>query len=252
MAKRIKKAKFTPKPKKTLVPAPNWEKLEKANTEEKRMAAWTECEQFVHAEVTDKEYLHSMKKWIRSTDWNMVEQSALLPDTFMLPFAKHGWKAIRLGFMPENVERSIKKNLLPLLEKAQKLRDRVTGDPAIHPSVLEKDEDHALYYPTVKEWIAETKAFLKASKNYQESPDPALRNQYRVMETYLYNLNQYVKMGVWLDSHYGEKREYKQVAVCVAPAYHADGTQKRTVGLHYLDVGGVWTKEMEGYHNDET
>ena len=202
MAKRIKKVKFTPKPKKTLVPAPNWEKLQKASTEEKRLDAWKDCEQFVHAEVTDKEYLHSMKKWVRGSDWNMAEQSAILPDAFMLPFAKHGWKAIRLGFMPENVERS--------------------------------------------------KSFLKASKNYQESPDPALRSQYRVMETYLYNLNQYVKMGVWLDSHYGAKREYKQVAACVAPAYHADGTQKRTIGIYYLDVGDVWTKEMEGYYNDQT
>ena len=245
-----KKAKFTPKPKKTLVPAPNWEKLEKANTEEKRMAAWTECEQFVHAEVTDKEYLHSMKKWVRGSNWNMAEQSALLPDTFMLPFAKHGWKAIRLGYMPDTVETSIKKNLLPLLEKAQQLKDRIASDPAIHASVLDKDEDHALYYPKVKEWIAETKAFLKASKNYQESSDSTIRSQYRTMETYLYNLNAYVRSGVWLDSHYGEKREFKQVAVCIAPAYHADGTQKRTIGLHYLDVGGVWTEEMEGYYNN--
>jgi len=251
MAKRIKKAKFTPKPKKTLVPAPNWEKLQKASTEEKRLEAWKDCEQFVHAEVTDKEYLHSMKKWVRSTDWDMVEQSSLLPDTFMLPFAKHGWKAIRLGFMPETVERSIKKNLLPLLEKAQTLKDRVASDPAVHPTVLEKDEDHAVYYPKVKEWIVETKAFLKASKNYQESPDSSLRTQYRTMETYLYNLNAYVKTGVWLDSHYGEKREYRQISACIAPAYDADGMQKRTIGIYYADVGGIWTKELMSNYNDD-
>lgn len=244
-----KKAKFVPKPKKTLVPAPNWEKLQKANTEEKRMTAWTECEQFVHGEVTDKEYLHSMKKWVRGSDWNMVEQITILPDTFLLPFAKHGWKAVRLGYMPNTVETSIKKNLLPLLEKAQELRDRIASDPAIHPSVLEKDEDHALYYPKVKEWIEETKAFLKASKNYQESPDSSMRSKYRTMETYLYNLNAYVKSGVWLDSHYGEKREYKQVAVCIAPAYHPDGTQKRNIGTYYPDVGAIWTRELEGYYD---
>ena len=249
-ATRVKRAKFVPKPKKTLIPQPNWSKLEKATTEDARMQAWLDCDTFVHCEVSDKEYLHSMKKWLRKeSGWGVDDEVLLIPDTFLVSCAKHGWKAIRLGYMPVAVRTSLYKILMPLLKNAQALKDKVTGDPLIHPTVSDKDEDHALYLPKVKEWIVSIKQYLKASKHYEESSDASLRMQYQIATTYLYNLAAYMRTGVWLDSHYGEKREYKQVSVCIAPSYHPDGTMKRTIGVHYPDVGAVWTREME-YPNE--
>jgi len=32
---------------------------------------------------------------------------------------------------------------------------------------------------------------------------------------------------------------------CLAMAYHADGTPKRTVGVFYDDIGVEWTKDMD-------
>ena len=49
----------------TLVPPPDWDLLMKAETEGEMLHAFEECDTFVHYEVTEKEYLHSMKKWVR-------------------------------------------------------------------------------------------------------------------------------------------------------------------------------------------
>jgi hypothetical protein len=247
---KTKKHKFVPKLKATLTPAPNWDKLQKARTEEARMFAWNECESFVHHEVTDREYLHSMKKWLKNeSGWGVEHLVTLIPDTYLVSLAKHGWKAIKLGFIPEQVKDSLHKILLPLLLKAEDLRKNMVVEPLIHPSVSEKDEDHVLHPSKVKEWIVATQAWLKGNKHYKDSSDSDQRQQYITHETYLYNLNVYLKSGVWLDCRYGEKREFISQYVCVAPAYDKDGCMIRSVGTWYRDIGMVWTKELA---NNET
>lgn len=243
---RQKKVKFTPRPKKTLTPQPKWDKLSKAKTEEERMIAWNKCEEFVHNEVTEREYVRSLKMWIRNkSDWNVDDKLLVIPETFLMSTAKNGWKAIKLGFMPNTVEKSLKGILLPLLDKADELKLKTLGEPLIHPSVLEKDEDHPLHVSKVREWITATKDYLKSSKHYEDSSDAKQRMLYQKANTYLYNLSTYLRTGVWLDSRYGEKREFKQVSVCVAPAFNKDGTMKRTIGFYYPDIDRVWKKDME-------
>ena len=247
---KIKKRKFVPKPKATLTPAPNWVKLQKAKTEEERMSAWNECESFVHLEVTDREYLHSMKKWLKNeSGWEVEDLVTVIPDTYLVSLAKHGWKAIKLGFIPEQVKNTLHKILYPLLLRAEDLKKSMTVDSLIHPSVIEKDEDHILHPSKVKEWIVVTQQWLSGNKHYKDSRESDQRQQYITHESYLYNLNSYLKSGVWSDSRYGEKREFVSHYVCVAPAYDKDGLMKRTVGIWYRDIGMRWTKELE---NNET
>lgn len=245
-----KNSKFVPKPKATLTPAPDWNKLQKAKTEQERLSAWDDCESFVHQEITDREYLHSMKKWLKNeSGWGVEHLVTVIPDTYLVSLAKHGWKAIKLGFIPEQVKNSLHKILLPLLLRAEDLKKNMIVEPLIHSSVTEKDEDHTLHPSKVKEWIVATQQWLSGNKHYKDSSESDQRQQYITHETYLYNLNAYLKSGVWLDCRYGERREFVSRYVCMSPAYDKDGLMKRTVGIWYRDIGMLWTKELA---NDET
>ena len=55
----------------------------------------------------------------------------------------------------------------------------------------------------------------------------------------------YLKDGVWNDSFYGERQEYKMEFVCSAMAYYHEGPNKgmpkRNVGVWYPDFGRVYT-----------
>ena len=236
-----KKRSFTPKPKKTLTPAPNWAQLEKAKTEEERLAAWQECDFFVHTEVTDREYLHSTKKWIRNhSGWDVNDEVAKIPDVHLATIGKHGWKAIRLGYMPEKVQELFKQQLFELIDNLENLREGMGYEPPIHPSLEDLDEDAELHPKKVKQWIEYWKKFLASSKKKDE-----VTREQTVAQTYVYNMQIYLKSGVWLDSHFGERRDKKMVPVCLTPAYDKNGLIKRSVGVYYRDIKRVWEKEYE-------
>ena len=220
MAARIKRP--TPKKKATLIPEPKWDRLRKAKTEQDRYNAFLQCEDFVHYEVSDREYMHSMKKWIKTESGWGVDISQL-PDVYLASMAKHGWKAIQLGFMPERVEKALREVILPLIEKGGDLRERMFYEPAIHPSVSELDGDHKLHPDKVKLWISAWK-----------------KNTDLLSKHYVSNMQTYLRTGVWLDSHYGLNREYKSVPICVALAYDEEGLAKRTKGVYYPDLGMIW------------
>lgn len=240
---RKKKPTFTPKKKKTIVPEPKWEKLCKAKTEEEKVDAWHKCDEFVHFEVTDKEQLHAMRRWIElQSNWDLVVESKTIPDNYLLSFAKNGWKARRLGYMPESVYVSLTKNLKPLVVRAQDLKDKMTTESPIDPTL---DKNYFLHPDKVKNWMKKWQGFLKSSKNWQESKDPSLRMQYQIAQTYVYNMGLYLRNGVWSDSHWGEDRQHRVLHVCKALAYDENGVVKRSVGTYYPDIGTVWKGEQD-------
>jgi len=230
----------------TLIKEPKWSVLSKSDTEEKMIEAFLICEDFVHYEVSEKDQLSALKKWLRTkSGWDVHEQTVILPDTYMSSFAKHGWKALKLGFMPQSVKSSLEKSLLPLLNRAQELKDKLYSEPNIHPDVIAKGEDDPLNLDNIKNWLGVWKAFLRKNKNYAESKDPALRKQYQEAEHYVYNMTTYARSNVWLDTHYGENRENKMYQRCYAMAYDKDGMPKRTKGVWYPDIMDVWSEKYE-------
>jgi len=225
---------------KTMTPKPDWKKLMKASTEQERMQAWRDCDQYVHYEVTDREYLHSTKKWIRDcTDWDVHEKVVKLPDTYLTVLGKHGWKAYKLGFMPDEVREGFKKSLFTMLDKVDILRARMSYDPPMHPSLNELEDDDLLHPKLVKQWIAEWKSYMRSLKKDVQT------REYLTAQGYVRNMETYLRTGIWLDSHHGEKREKKIVHVCVAPAFDADGIIKRTKGVYYKDLGMIWGEELD-------
>ena len=218
---------------------PKWELLMKATTEEERLAAWNECEYFVHSVITSKEYIHSARKWIRDfTDWNLYQQAMLIPDPFFALIAKDGWKAYVLKYMPVSVENHFKRELLSLISRVDSLRKMMHYESPIHASVTSLPEDDELHYTKVKAWIDVWKKFIAANRKNSGT------TEYQTATRYVQNMQTYLSTGVWLDSHFGEKRERKMHSVCIAPAYDKDGMMKRTVGVYYRDIACVWTREM--------
>jgi hypothetical protein len=238
---RKKKASFVPKKKQTLVPEPNWERLSKAKTQDAMYKAFIKVADFVHYEVPEREQIHWLKKWIREeSGWDLHEETKILPDVHMMAFAKWGWIAIKLGFAPDKVVDSLTRNLKPVLESASELKEKIFSEPPIHPSLLELDDDAKLHPNKVKEWISVWKTYVNQNRKNADSNDWKLRLEYQTAISYVSNMNIYLKSGIWLDSHFGEKREHKIIPVSLVRAYDENGLIKRNKGVYYPDIQRIW------------
>lgn len=238
-----RRPKFTPKKKVSLTPEPKWSKLAKAKTEEARMAAWMECDTYVHVEVPDKDKVHSLYRWVQlETDWGLEGAVKTTPASYLTAYAKNGWKARQLGYMPKAVLTNLEETLKPLLERG--VSKAVVYD-ATAEYFADMDDDHPWHPTKVREWLKKWQGDLKAMKGWNESSNASQRLQYQVAQTYIYNLNQFLANGIWLDTHYGEDRESKIIPICRTPAYDKDGCVKRNVGTFYPDIGAVWSREYE-------
>lgn len=240
----IRKSKFVPKKKATLTPEPKWAKLSKAKTEEDRLSAWQDCDTYVHVEVTDKEKIHALYRWVElETDWDLHDSVKTTPSSYLSPYAKNAWKSRMLGYTPIAVIENLERNLKPLLARKMSRTTETTFDATA--DYFDNMEDDHPWHPTkVKEWVKKWQGDLKAMKGWDESSSSNQRMQYQIAVTYLYNLNQFLANGIWLDSHWGEDRENKIIPICRVPAYR-DGLVKRTVGTWYSDIGCVWSSDME-------
>jgi hypothetical protein len=85
---------------------------------------------------------------------------------------------------------------------------------------------------------------LRLKKILRKSNDRKVIDEYNRVDCYVQNMEYYVRNGLWLDLFFGENQENKIGFRCLTPAYEADGTMKRSVGIWYDDIGGLYTKEM--------
>ena len=140
-------------------------------------------------------------------------------------------------------------------ERKQELRDQLTKArkkkaPAeyknIHPSVLKKSDDDPLSVKSVKKWIKHNKekasAYLTNSRGRGVSPKQIIQDKINAdgAKAYIRMMEHYLKTGDWISNYMGEDEEKKTQWKCVAMAYHADGTPKRTKGIFYPDINMVW------------
>lgn len=133
-------------------------------------------------------------------------------------------------------------------EAAARLRKaREARGPAqytmIDDTVKNLPDDHIFSLKNVRKWIKTNKELLSSISSFKDSKESAERLQYATVETYITNLNSYLRTGEYMDMFYGEHRQNKIKYRCTHMAYHADGTPKRTPGVFYSDIG-VYTEEM--------
>jgi hypothetical protein len=140
-------------------------------------------------------------------------------------------------------------------ERKQELRDQLTKArkkkaPAeyknIHPSVLLKPDDDPLSVKSIKKWIKHNKekasAYLTNSRRRGATPKQSIIDKIHSenVKAYIRFMEHYLKSGDWISNFMGDNEEKKTQWKCVAMAYHADGTPKRTKGIFYPDINMVW------------
>lgn len=114
----------------------------------------------------------------------------------------------------------------------------------IAENVRNLPEDNPLSLKNVRSWIKENKELLSSIRDFKKSKDSKERATYQDVETYVSNLESYLRDGCYRDFRYGSQMQNKISMRVTHMAYHSDGTPKRTVGWVYPDVG-LYTQEME-------
>ena len=93
------------------------------------------------------------------------------------------------------------------VERLAKAREkRMAGKkPAnVNEDVLNLPDGHQLRHENVKEWIAYNKDHLKSIKLYKNSKDAKERAEYINTQTYIKNLETWLRTGVYLDHRWGK------------------------------------------------
>lgn len=131
-------------------------------------------------------------------------------------------------------------------ERLKKAREAKGPSSSSYPEhIASLPDDAPLSIANVRQWIRSCKEELEMMKGWDKSNDAKERSAYLDLETYISNMESYLRYGDWLDFRYGEKRERIMVRRCIAKAYDLEGNVKRNVGTFYDDIGFVWTKEMD-------
>ena len=127
------------------------------------------------------------------------------------------------------------------LAKAREARLEKQGGPKnVHPDVLALPEDDALSLKNVRSWIKTQKELLTAARSEERANVKGAIAKRLSHEGYIRNLETYIRTGTYNDMFYGEHQQNRIRSMCVVPAYHPDGTQKRSYGCFYPDLGGIY------------
>ena len=144
-------------------------------------------------------------------------------------------------------------------ERKQELRDQLTKARSkkktaeyknIHSSVLKKPDDAPLSLKSVKKWIKHNKekasAYLTNSRRRGATSKQSITDKIHSENTksYIRFMEHYLKSGDWVSMFMGADEEMKTQWKCVAMAYHANGTPKRTKGVYYPDINAVWVSDL--------
>ena len=121
----------------------------------------------------------------------------------------------------------------------------------IAKSVLALPDDDKYSFKNVKKWIKHSKDLVSEYKKIARSRAGTPQEKQKAStaaehkKAYIRYMELYLKSGDWVSTFSGEDENQKVIPRCVAMAYHADGTPKRSVGVFYPDINAVWTKDMD-------
>ena len=140
-------------------------------------------------------------------------------------------------------------------KRKQELRDQLSKarskrSPAeyknIHPKVLEIPDEDPLSLKSIKKSIKHSKdrasAYSVNSRRRGVTPKQSITDSINSDNTkaYIRFMEHYLRTGDWISDFMGDDEEKKTQWKCVAMAYHADGTPKRSKGVFYPDINRVW------------
>lgn len=161
-------------------------------------------------------------------------------------------KALKELGLPTN-RKKVRKKRAPMSEEQKAAavkrlaKARKAKGPSQNKLIAEEvrllPDDNPLSLTNVRSWIKENRDQLKSMRPNKDSKDAKIRAQYQQIETYVANLEAYLRTGTYTDNRYGMHGQNKILYRVTTMAYHRDGTPKRSVGFMYPDIG-LYTKEM--------
>ena len=104
------------------------------------------------------------------------------------------------------------------IAREKRLRDNPPKYANVHPSVLEKGDDHPFSRKKVVQWIKTQKSLLSAERGNVRRKVKGAEAKVADHSAYIRHCEWYLKHGDWIDNRYGEYQEKKTKWVTVVPA----------------------------------
>ena len=119
---------------------------------------------------------------------------------------------------------------------------------SVHEDVLALDDEHNWSHKNVKKYIKAQKELLTAQKQAVRRGDKGSDAKYIATQTYIKNMERYLRTGIWLDKFWGEDHNIRVKDICYVMAYHHEGPlkgkPKRSHGVYYSDLGTTYDRKM--------
>ena len=102
--------------------------------------------------------------------------------------------------------------------REKRLRDNPPKYANIHPSVLEKGDDHPFSRKKVVQWIKTQKSLLNSERNNMRRKVDGAIAKCADHSAYIRHCEWYLKHGDWIDDRYGEYQEKRMGWKVVVPS----------------------------------
>ena len=102
--------------------------------------------------------------------------------------------------------------------REKRLRDNPPKYANIHPSVLEKGDDHPFSRKKVVQWIKTQKSLLASERGNVRRKVKGAESKVADHTAYIRHCEWYLRNGDWIDDRYGEYQEKKTNWITIVPS----------------------------------
>ena len=102
--------------------------------------------------------------------------------------------------------------------REKRLRENPPKYANVHPSVLEKGDDHPFSRKKVVQWIKTQKSLLASERGNVRRKVKGAESKVADHTAYIRHCEWYLRNGDWIDDRYGEYQEKKTKWITVVPA----------------------------------
>ena len=102
--------------------------------------------------------------------------------------------------------------------REKRLRENPPKYANIHPSVLEKSDDHPFSRKKVVQWIKTQKSLLASERGNVRRKVKGAESKVADHTAYIRHCEWYLRNGDWIDDRYGEYQEKKTKWITIVPA----------------------------------
>ena len=104
------------------------------------------------------------------------------------------------------------------IAREKRLRENPPKYANIHPTVLEKGDDHPFSRKKVVQWIKTQKSLLASERGNVRRKVKGAESKVADHTAYIRHCEWYLRNGDWIDDRYGEYQEKKTKWITIVPA----------------------------------